>query len=95
MLKTSVSVVLASLRASTYGTEYASTLRSLRPCLRRGASRDSDCEAIGGRAGEIGAGVGRVRTSDVLSILRGHFPMAVADLVGDSQMTHSSVSEIG
>ncbi len=32
MLKKSASGVLASLRGSTYGTEYASPLRSLRPC---------------------------------------------------------------
>jgi hypothetical protein len=31
MLKKSTSFVLASLRDSTYGTEYASPLRSLRP----------------------------------------------------------------
>ncbi len=31
MLKKSSSVVLASLRGSTYGTEYASPLHSLRP----------------------------------------------------------------
>ena len=32
MLKKSASVVLASLRGSTYGTEYAAPLRLLRPC---------------------------------------------------------------
>jgi len=32
MLKKAASVVLASLGASTYGKEYASTPRSLRPC---------------------------------------------------------------
>ena len=32
MLKKSASFVLASLRGSTYGTKYASPLRSLRPC---------------------------------------------------------------
>jgi hypothetical protein len=32
MLKKSSSGVLASLRGSPYGTEYDSTLRSLRPC---------------------------------------------------------------
>jgi hypothetical protein len=32
MLKKSASVVLATLRASTYGTKYDSPLRSLRPC---------------------------------------------------------------
>jgi hypothetical protein len=31
MLKKSASLVLASLRPSTYGKEYASALRSLRP----------------------------------------------------------------
>ena len=31
MLKKSASIVLASLRGSTYGTEYDSPLRSLRP----------------------------------------------------------------
>jgi hypothetical protein len=33
MVKTPSSFVLASLRGSTYRTEYASPLRSLRPCL--------------------------------------------------------------
>jgi len=32
MLKKSTSGILASLRGSTYGTEYDSPLRSLRPC---------------------------------------------------------------
>ncbi len=32
MLKKTSSFVLASLRGSTYGNEYASPLRSLRPC---------------------------------------------------------------
>ena len=32
MLKKSASFVLASFRGSTYGAEYASPLRSLRPC---------------------------------------------------------------
>ena len=32
MLKKPASIVLASRRGSTYGTEYASPLRSLRPC---------------------------------------------------------------
>jgi hypothetical protein len=34
LLKMTVSVVLASLRGSTYNSEYASPLRSLRPCRR-------------------------------------------------------------
>ncbi len=34
MVKTPSSVVLASLRGSTYRTEYVSPLRSLRPCRR-------------------------------------------------------------
>jgi hypothetical protein len=34
MVKTPSSFVLASLRGSTYRTEYASPLRSLRPCRR-------------------------------------------------------------
>ncbi len=38
MLKKSASFVLASLRGSTYGGEYDSPLRSLRPCLWNGAS---------------------------------------------------------
>jgi len=32
MLKKTTSFVLASLRTSTYGNEYASALRLLRPC---------------------------------------------------------------
>ena len=32
MLKKPASVVLATLRGSTYGTKYDSPLRSLRPC---------------------------------------------------------------
>jgi hypothetical protein len=32
LLTKSASIVLASLRGSTYGTEYDSLLRSLRPC---------------------------------------------------------------
>jgi hypothetical protein len=47
--------VLASLRDSTYGTEYDSPLRSLRPCTRSGASRR--------------AGAGRVRTAAFLNAL--------------------------
>ncbi len=39
MLKKSASFVLASLRGSTYGAEYDSPLRSLRPRLWNGASR--------------------------------------------------------
>jgi hypothetical protein len=34
MLKKSSSFVLTSLKGSTYGTEYASPLRSLRPCQK-------------------------------------------------------------
>jgi len=56
MLKKSASFVLASLSGSTYGTEYDSPLRSLRPYPRRGASWR--------------AGVGWVRTVDCLNILR-------------------------
>ena len=55
MLKKPASGVLASRRGSTYDTEYASPLRSLRPCLGQGASRR--------------AGVGRVRSLVFLSIL--------------------------
>jgi hypothetical protein len=46
---------VASLRGSPYRTEYASPLRSLRPCLGQGASRR--------------ARVGRVRSLAFLSIL--------------------------
>ena len=43
---------------------------SLRPCLRNGASRVIDCEAIGGPGGwKTFARVGRVRTAAFLSIL--------------------------
>ena len=34
MLQKAASLVLASLRGSTYGETYASPLRSLRPCYR-------------------------------------------------------------
>lgn len=34
MVKMAFSFVLASLRASTYGTEYASACRLLRPCCK-------------------------------------------------------------
>ena len=44
---------------------------SLRPCPRNGASLDEEAVlADSGRAGEIAAGVGRVRSPDFLSILR-------------------------
>jgi hypothetical protein len=56
MLETSASFVLASLRGLTYSTEFVPPLRSLRPRLRNGASWR--------------AGVGRVRSLAVLSILR-------------------------
>lgn len=56
MLKKSSSVVLVSLRGSTYGTEYASPLRSLRPHPVKGASW---C-----------AGVGWVKPVAFLNILR-------------------------
>ena len=57
MLKKAASFVLASLRGSTYDTEYDSPLRSLRPCLGQGAFRR--------------ARVGRVRSLAFLSILLG------------------------
>jgi ATP synthase protein I len=56
MLKKSASGVLTLLRGSTYGGEYASPLRSLRPCARDDASRR--------------VGVGRVRMVAFLNILR-------------------------
>jgi len=56
MLKKSASFVLASFRSSTYPRGYASSLHSLRPCPRNGASRR--------------VGVGRVRCLAFLSILR-------------------------
>src|SRR5215475_14761811 len=70
MLKNFVSVVLASLTGSTYGSgkscsdssgrvgekDYASPPRSLRPCRGQGASRR--------------AGAGRVRRAGFLNILR-------------------------
>jgi hypothetical protein len=55
MLKNASSFVLASLKASTYGVQYASTFRSLRPWPRNGASRR--------------AGAGWVRASAFLNIL--------------------------
>ncbi len=48
---------------------FASPLRLLRLCLGQGASREIDCEAIGGRVGEIDARVGRVRSLACLNIL--------------------------
>ena len=55
MLKKPASGVLASLKGSTYRQEYDSPFRSLRPSLRRGASRR--------------AGAGRVTMAGFLSIL--------------------------
>src|SRR5574341_843733 len=43
---------VASLRGSTYRTEYASPPRSLRPRLGKGMSRVIECRALGGWAGE-------------------------------------------
>ena len=46
----------------------------LRPCLSQGASLGKEAVlADSGRAGEVGAGVGRVRSLDFLSILLGVF----------------------
>jgi hypothetical protein len=56
MLKKASSFVLASLRTSTHGKECVSALRLLRPCPWKGASRR--------------AGVGRVRRTTFLTILR-------------------------
>jgi hypothetical protein len=45
--------------------------RSLRPCLRQGASLGEEAVlADSGRAGEVAAGAGRVRMTAILSILR-------------------------
>jgi hypothetical protein len=78
MLKKSASVVLATLRASTYGTKYDSPLRSLRPCLGQGASRR--------------ARVGRVRSLDILSILQGHLLVILGMLVVDLPITLNGFS---
>ena len=49
-----------------------SPLHSLRPCLGQGASLGEEAVlADSGRAGEVGAGVGRVRSLAFLSILQG------------------------
>lgn len=55
MLNKTSSIVLASLKGSTYEKEYVSPFRSLWPCLWKGASRR--------------VGVGRVKTAGLLSIL--------------------------
>ena len=48
-----------------------SGLRSLRPCLGQGASLGEEAVlADSGRAGEVDAGAGRVRSLEFLSILR-------------------------
>jgi hypothetical protein len=61
---------VASLRPSTYPRGYASVLRSLRSCLRNGAPKGEESVlADSGRAGEITAGVGWVRSLAILSIL--------------------------
>ena len=63
-------VVLASLRGSTYRSVRLVS-RSLRPCLGLGASLGEEAVlADSGRAGEVAAGVGRVRCLAFLSILR-------------------------
>jgi hypothetical protein len=50
-------------------------VRSLRPCLRNGASRGKESVlADSGRVGEISAGAGRIRTAAFLSSLRGTLP---------------------
>ncbi len=49
----------------------SSVVRSLRPCPRNGASLGEEAVlAASGRAGEVTAGVGRVRSLAFLSILR-------------------------
>jgi hypothetical protein len=55
----------------------SSLLRSLRPCLRNGASQGEEAVlADSGREGEITAGVGRVRSLAFLSILEECSPAA-------------------
>ena len=72
MLKKSATFVLALLRGSTYDTEYDSPLHSLRPCLGQGASMGEEAVlADSGRAGEVIARVGLVRSLAFLSILLG------------------------
>ena len=66
-------VVLASLRGSTYRSVRLVS-RSLRLCLGLGASLGEEAVlADSGRAGEVAAGVGRVRCLAFLSILLGAF----------------------
>jgi len=51
--------VFATLRGSTYGTNYDSPLRSLRPCLEQGASQGEEAVlANPGREGDIPPGLG-------------------------------------
>jgi len=55
----------------------SSVVRSLRPCMGQGASLGEETVlADSGRAGEVAAGVGRVRTVAFLSILHGVLPLS-------------------
>jgi len=54
--------VVLLIRRTVRPRGYASVIHSLRPCLRNGASLGEEVVlATSGRAGEITAGVGRVR----------------------------------
>src|SRR6185295_1387262 len=60
--------VVLLIRRTVRPRGYASGLHSLRPCPRNGASEEAVL-AASGRAGEVTAGVGRVRSLAILSIL--------------------------
>jgi hypothetical protein len=75
MLKKASRFVLASFRLSTYSRGYVSDLYSLRPCMGQGASMGEEAVLTdSGRAGEIAARVGWVRTETFLTILRNNSP---------------------
>ena len=62
--------VVLLIRRTVRPRGYASDLHSLRPCPRNGTSLDEEAVlAASGRAGEVTAGVGRVRSLAILSIL--------------------------
>ena len=69
LLTRSASDVLAALRGPTYGRDYASLFRLLRPCPRNGASMGEEAVlADSGRVGEVAAGVRWVKAAFLNSL---------------------------
>ena len=70
-------------RRTVHPRGYASDLHSLRPCLGQGASLGKEAVlADSGRAGEVAARAGRVRSLTFLSILREYsFPVPYMPII--------------